>query len=572
MILQLALVPLIFAAQNTSTSTDIRHLVSPDSWGALVIADVPALRGAIAANTWFTAFADPDGLLALAETDEGARDLVLALRAWTAATVDAEAEALMSEASRNHLRLARAIDGGAAMWFRMDPVEAEPVFAFVARTGVASQSVGAQLSLLISEDLGRAPSTEQIAGSSVFAWNAAQSFDDAGYVVVGTEHVGVVIGTGTGVRAELEALAGRISAPTRAGGLESNPRYALQKVAMRTPGQVDGFLDLTPMMAMANAAIDDPLGSKAFQRSGVAKMSWIGTRMGVGQGEQLDFEMIIDVPPGTILARALDFMRPLPMGLLARVPADAASVSAMNYDLAGLVGLVFELADEFQEGGRDMVQGLLDMGSGMMGVDLRDDVINLVTGEMVNFWRGSPTAAASPESWYSNQMGFLIGTHDSELLLDSAEIMLESMPLATMAAPESVGGGLLRRIEIAEGDADITPYVATAPNFVAIAGDPALAKRLIDPDQNQGQGILGSNLIGGRLREFATSSYVQVSETARALQSFASLFDMVSALDEDLAYGEAQSKLMDIAARFSGTSVRTMERLPGALRIFQGAQ
>lgn len=106
-------------------------------------------------------------------------------------------------------------------------------------------------------------------------------------------------------------------------GLTSLPRHGPAMTSLRSPGQVDLFLDLAPWMGQlgAEAASNGEMAANAFAQSGVDGMGWASGRLGVGAGERLDFEVVLDVPPGTLVARVLDLMRPLqPLGCLSVCP------------------------------------------------------------------------------------------------------------------------------------------------------------------------------------------------------------------------------------------------------------
>src|SRR5690606_41843911 len=114
------------------------------------------------------------------------------------------------------------------------------------------------------------------------------------------------------------------------------------------------FADLTPMMAEAEAEIRE--AGSVFEVDpttllGLQGDTWVYTTLELFRGDRMEARGRLHVPSGGIAARTLATLRPLPVDLLARVPAGVAQVSAFGWDIPAFFELVEGVARELTPDG-----------------------------------------------------------------------------------------------------------------------------------------------------------------------------------------------------------------------------
>lgn len=552
---------------------DVSWLASPDSLFALNVRDVPGLRTSIASNLWFDTLTSPNGPVARAIADDPTvqKQLAQMRQLVNPETDPSKVEGLDPDVSRA-LALLGGVRGGAVLWMEFpDGVEGEPLFGAAAHTGANTAAVAAGAADWIREEQPLPPTAFSVEGVSVLIWAEEAISSDAVALLTAGEHIALLSGPLALVQPHSSGVAKRMALGTGNHGLLRHPRHGAAMASLRAPGQIDLFADLQPWMAMAGeaAAGSGETASNLFEASGLAAMGWVAGRMGVGAGERMDFELVLEVPPGTLVAQMLDLMRPLPMALLERVPASATAVSATNYDLAGLLRMGLEVAERVEPGYGEIAEGFIDMASGEVGVDLRADLLDLLTGEVVSYTTQTPTTApgmANAETLnFLEGSTMLIGLTEADIFADSLDLVMESAlgtPLGAATAESRA-----RTADLGMGPDSPVGHVAFGPGLMAVSLDAAEVHTATRAETDRAASVLGTRLLGAHLLELTGTSFASVASTSATIAGMGSMLFLAG---PDVPFSEADVE--ELASRFTGTTVRTVERLPGALRFHQGTR
>lgn len=572
MLLQIALASTL-ALVAPQAPSDVSWVASPNSLFALNVRDVPGLRTSIASNLWFDTLTSPTGPVAraIAEDPTVRKQLAQMRQLVNPETDPSKVEGLDPDVARA-LALLSGVRGGAILWMEFpDGVEGAPLLGAAAHTGANTAAVAAGAADWIREAQTPTPTAFSVDGVSVLMWADEALSSDAFALLTAGEHIALLTGPVSLVQPQSSGLAKRMALGAGSHGLLRHPRHGAAMASLRAPGQVDLFADLQPWMAMAGEAAADSgeTASNLFEASGLAAMGWVAGRMGVGAGERLDFELVLEVPPGTLVAQMLDLMRPLPMALLERVPATATAVSATSYDLAGLLRMGLEVAERIEPGSGEIAEGFIDMASGEVGVDLREDLLDLLTGEVVSYTTQPPTTArgmANAETLnFLEGSTMLIGLTEADLFADSIELVMESAlgtPLGAATAESRA-----RTADLGMGPDSPVGHVAFGPGMMAVSLDAAEVHTATRTETDRATSVLGTRLLGAHLLELTGTSFASVASTSATIAGMGSMLFIAG---PDVPFTEADVE--ELASRFTGTTVRTVERLPGALRFHQGTR
>jgi hypothetical protein len=221
-----------------------------------------------------------------------------------------------------------------------------------------------------------------------------------------------------------------------------------------------------------------------------------------------------------------------------------------------------------------MLESMIAMASARMGVDLREELVDLLTGEFVSFvtprsFAGATTPVAALSAIESIGT-MLLGSKDSDALASTMMSLVDSAAMEMGGEFEwedrDVTGGptvhVLRGLDVVIG---VDPVMAAGPGVLAISVDGSDLAPIVGG--RQAESVLDTQLVGRRLKELRQASYAGVIHTSKTLAS------MVATWSSTFADGEWTRSDLEayFGTHFSGTSVRTIERRPTYLRFYSGS-
>ena len=319
---------------------------------------------------------------------------------------------------------------------------------------------------------------------------------------------------------------------------------------------------------------DEPTDDERFASYlGVDEIDWVIAGANVGKGESLDFELLVDVPDDRPLGTLLGAMKPLPLEMLGHLPAEACSVTALAIDPAELLDASVSVANGFVEGSGDVAEAQLDSFSDMFGVDLQEDVIRALTGEIVSYrlplgpW--TPEDVSTIPRWLLHG-NFLGGLHDASVLEGSLEDLIEAgaqmigadVDVEAVGGPEGSPGtfavrGMPRPWFWGFTQIGARPVLATS-------GDAErLAALVVGPPA--GASVVDSDRLGPVLRESAGASWIQAGLTAETFGELWTGVDLWMSMRS--ASDAARLGAEWFSNYFQGTTASSLERLPGRVRF-----
>ena len=194
-------------------------------------------------------------------------------------------------------------------------------------------------------------------------------------------------------------------------------------------GGLEFFADLTPMMAEAENEIRnagsvfdvDPTSLLGLQGD-----TWVYTTLELFRGDRMEARGRLHVPSGGIAARTLATLRPLPVDLLARVPADAVQVSAFGWDIPAFFDLVSDIARELMPDGEGMtLDNALEAGNAALGVNLREDFIGQFSGLFMSWLQPMDAETGDDPLEALMSTAWLIGLRDGAVFQNAMEQILD---------------------------------------------------------------------------------------------------------------------------------------------------
>ncbi len=240
-----------------------------------------------------------------------------------------------------------------------------------------------------------------------------------------------------------------------------NPRYRAARSAQPFSSQAEVFFDFERFWQLALAT--GALGGEGFPPELVQEFSrirWLHGAARIGQDESFDLRFAANLPTEGICGAFASLFGSAPASLLRRIPRQAASLSALSLDLAGLSALIQDLAREFDSDGYEDIRSGLGAAK-EKGLDVEGDVFAQLTGELALFSVEVP-AKESPLGAMAGLMrglegsrgiptlgrALLVGIRDPErvreLLAPWAAVEREEPDIG--AAPESLPAPLVESI------------------------------------------------------------------------------------------------------------------------------
>lgn len=389
-----------------------------------------------------------------------------------------------------------------------------------------------------------------------------------------------------------EQLTGQISGARKGTGL--NPAFVEARKNLRDNGQVEVLVDLAPLMAMGSgmgSMFMPPEVHEGLGKLGIWDMGWIAMRGGLGVGEEANWELTMNLPSGGGLARLAETLRPVPFELFELVPQDVIQVSAGDFDMPLFLETLLEITDDFGPEVGEMVSGGLDQANAMVGFDLIDEFLGLVSGKNFAFKRPIETDQDDPAS---AMLGAYMDYTDIVLFLEDYESVEDAVvELAGMANMMSegqfellevpVGDQVLWTVKIDENEMNLDLPIRLGFGELAGQGvgiysvDQAGAMALLGdkPEKN----VLSNPLLGPILKaQRGLRGNVQAVDTAAALISARDSMMAMGAYQDMFGFEESEEldglltaveRLDDewVRSYFQGAMVTTLERTGGGLRV-----
>lgn len=557
-------------------------LTPADAVLALHLDDFEALRGQIAQNDYYRFLTDPEGLMGV--FGEQVPDEIRALLSLD--PTDEELAALGEEEQRL-FTLLHSIEGSATLYLTNATPGQEPVLGLLLEPGdrmprfaeVVSQIAdeSGEVSMMERGSLRVGVPTRSLTGQGGF---------EAGMIFSADRFAMVAGDDDAAVRAEFERVADRMSG-NAAASLLDNERFAEARRALSTQGQIDFFVDLGAMTSWIEeipAQPGQPSPQEVLGQLGVDRMRWIAGRAGIGSGENMDLEVQVHVPHGSILGSLADLFGPLPPTLVERIPADAVAVTAGNFNLAGLFDLSLDTVEELAEGMGEMARMQIEQFSSMLGVDLEADLLEQFTGGFASYsiparevdFESDPMAAMMMSSGLAT--AWVAELYDADLVADSVEGLIGfaggmmgggDIPLDTMTV---AGFDLLRPADL--------PVVfgfgqGSGTDALAIGLEPDMVAELLRDPADRKRSILDNEQLGPLVEQSRNVSTFQASITAQTMKSvrsgFLNFFPQFAAEmgDEGPDFVQILESIdpQMIDRYFQGVSISTLERLPHTVRM-----
>lgn len=588
-----ALTPIGAATLTPADELGALDLVSSNALLVAHVSDLPGLRQTAARNDFVRAAIEPGGLL-----EAFGMPVPPIVPLLLSDSIPAERLAEVDAPFDSALELVDAVRGDLVMFLELQ--EQTPVFGFAAYLGDGEADfVRAANALLAANN--DTPFEELGNG---FLHKVEKTTVENG---LPTQHVAVghgwmaLAGAEEPLRCQalFERLTNQIAAGDRTGGGPVNPAFTEARKNLRVQGQFELLVDLAPLMQMGSgmgSMFLPPEVHEGLGELGVWNMGWAGIRAGIGVGEQADVELAMNLPDGSGLAQLADLIRPVPFGMLERVPQNVVQVSAGDIDMRGVVDVAMRIAGDFGPEYAEMIGGGLDQANAMIGFDLVDEFIGQISGGIVAFARPSSGETEDPAlellQTYLDATDVLFALEDHEAFEDAL------VELADMGSMMSEGA-----FELVEGEAgeqvvwsfdlneEVAPFqLPFRVGFKQLDGqgvggfsvdEPGLLALLGGkPEKN----VLSNELLGPILKsQRGLRATIQAVDTAAmiirardamlALSGFASQFDE-EAMDELGPMIEVASKIDDEWVRryFQGAALTTFERTASGIRWSQSAR
>ncbi len=503
-----------------------------------------------------------------------------------------EAElATLGDEWRLAAELIDSIEGGITAYVRPQGFERSPTVGVIVEPGAGMAEFTAKMRELLAEE----EQVQFVERQGMLVGVPLDSLGEGGMeagMVFGDGIFAMVMGDNGSLNGtEFDRLLGRM-AGVEGQSIFDNPRFGAAQRQLSVQGQMDFFLDLAPLMELAlkeGAAETLPngmTGAEVMEQAGISSMEYVVGRFGIGAGENTDFELLAHVPSGTMVSRLLDNFGSLPMGLMRRLPADALSVTGMNFDISGFVNDAIEMSDTFMEGASAQAEMGLAMVTQMIGLDLREDLLGQLTGDIVAFQRALPEGGSSADPTSLRGMleisgttaGYLVGVRDTSILEGTIEDLID---FGAMQGDMDLGidsaqfGAVTVYTPIVDtgGMGDVPFAWGFAPGVWGLGMRNEVVAELLSPQPEGFKSAIDDKVFGPVIRANSGASSFTVGRTADQLVAMISGMQQLGDLAggnqgmEQLIDGLASIEEDQIRAMFQGVSVQTLERTGAGLRI-----
>jgi hypothetical protein len=267
------------------------------------------------------------------------------------------------------------------------------------------------------------------------------------------------------------------------------------------------------------------------------RLSWVRVAGRLAAEEVADLEVALGAPAEGLLGAFASLLGGVPSDLVERIPRNATAVSTLSLDLAGAGALAEDLARAFDAEAYEGLQAGLAVTEGM-GVDVREEVLGQLTGEVAAFSVEVPAReslfgaaggilrgiqGASPIPTYGQVL--MLGVRDAE----SIEELLAGLTETSSAAvgtddvqetwPREVHGRTVHRLEVFQGFLPVGVHWSATPGALLVSLQPTALGEALRMSAEDGTSIRSNRAFSEILKENRRASLLRVCDSAACLKS-----------------------------------------------------
>ncbi len=198
----------------------------------------------------------------------------------------------------------------------------------------------------------------------------------------------VVLMGGSGSPAAMTQLQGiidRWSGASSTGGLLQSANFKSARGSLEFDPHIECYLDVHSLWSslqnsgeLRHAELPEDLLNE------IGQVRWLHGGARIGTGEELDFQLGLDMPEEGIIASFAGLFGGIPIDLMRQVPRQSSSICSLSLDLHGLFNTANDLLRAFDEQKFNEAQLALQRVNDM-GIDIEGNFLSQLTGGYVGF-------------------------------------------------------------------------------------------------------------------------------------------------------------------------------------------
>ena len=406
----LALPLLLANGAPTPAASDLMAAIPEEAVVALHVPNPRAIIAARETNDLVAFMLDPEweSIAALLMEEEGTEETEMLgeLKAFRDRAIEA-----MSDSS------------GLAVYVTTVPeTGVEGAMGFVAQGG---PKVAAMLEEMF---VGESAATEQLAAGVVARVTApaggrkALAFATNGDLIVGVESSAGIDAARALVRQSLTGGSQRPGGPFGVPDLAKERGDCAMEVAV----------NLQPILDAARAeGFNSPMEERMFDMM-FSQMTWAYGSMSLGTGETSDLEFVVPYGAESALAGLFANFNAADLSSFRSIPAEAHTAQVINVDLAGIFDWAMDLVKAEDEMAYEQVMAGIGSVTEMSGIDLIEDVLGNLSGQMLGFSTVRQPAGSGAPTMMDMMMASSLGGDDLTLVMEveDTEVLLEAIEFA----------------------------------------------------------------------------------------------------------------------------------------------
>ncbi|MGB0332495.1 MAG: hypothetical protein ACPGPE_11840, partial [Planctomycetota bacterium] len=440
---------------------------------------------------------------------------------------------------------------------------------------------GPKVAAMIEEMfVGESAATEQLAAGVVARVTApaggrkALAFATNGDLIVGVESSAGIDAARALVRQSLTGGSQRPGGPFGVPDLAKERGDCAMEVAV----------NLQPILDVARAeGFSSPMEERMFDMM-FSQMTWAYGSMSLGTGETSDLEFVVPYGAESALARLFANFNAADLSSFRSIPAEAHTAQVVNVDLAGIFDWAMKLVKAEDEMAYEQVMAGIGSVTEMSGIDLIEDVLGNLSGQMLGFSTvRQPAGSGAPTmmdmmmaSSLGGDMTYAFEVEDSEVLLEALEFMVDMSGMGEMLlSGTATGGGESGEFETWSLDPEIGSLkLALGAGHMLISTNPQVLDRYLATFGTElGESFASSQKVAAILPTLSGAG-ISIQKTPELLDSISTLMDgfeamFSEALDLD-GFADAEEMNASLDGTFQLMSIAADRVVELGRRYFEG--
>ncbi len=274
---------------------------------------------------------------------------------------------------------------------------------------------------------------------------------------------------------------------------------------------------------------------------GVSRMDWAYGAFEVGAGEDFDMILSLHVPGDSYMAQFMDFLGEPPAGLGATIPAESTGFGLMSYHVWDAYEAVMEILMDRAPDAYEGYQGFLGNVLEEYGLDLEQDLIAQINGDLASFNMTVPEEEVEAATGGMGFGGFAPGGIDqgSAMILgltepDVVDLFLEDamslIGLDSMVEEEEYQGQIIKSLTFGMPGMGGFHWAFTDDALVFSQFPTCLRASLALVGQEDAPTALTSGPFEPYLEDLPRSSGFSISDTATSVKTLINLAGVLEGL------------------------------------------